>query len=364
MGGKALASQGLETRRLNKQEYDQWQQEIQASFAKAFPNVDFKEVVAYREKPDFGDLDLLIVKEQVESLGGPEALIAWAQNEGHARAYYDNKDQISVEWRQNPEQEHGFQLDLLLMPRADFDTAFFYFAYNDLGNFKSVLARSMGLVFGHRGLLMQVVNGTHELGWITLSQDPQEMDNFLGFDHQRFKKGFDNLEQIFETVASSRYFTPEIYSLENRNHASRMRDQKRKTYQLFLTWIKEQPSLPSFDFDAIDWKKKTFEAFPHAQIQYDQWMEQEEKRQRLKNHFNSALVSEWTGLKGREIGHTMEAIRSLYSTEELDQIIQSEGLEGVRKAVLGAFNTSDTTSLTCSTNVGEGLSSSRTPKFK
>lgn len=363
MGGKALASQGLETRRLDKQEYDQWRDEIQASFEKAFPGVRFQEVISYRNKPNFGDLDLLIVKEEIQAVGGTEALLVWAQQSGHARAFYDNNDQISVEWRQNDRQSNGFQLDLLLMPKSHFDTSFFYFAYNDLGNFKSVIARSMGLVFGHQGLLMQVVDGTHELGVITLSQNPQEMDDFLGFDHQRFLEGFDELDDIFKMVSSSRYFNPSLYNLENRNHASRMRDQKRKSYQGFLNWIENHSPLESFDSKDIDWQNQVFNAFPHAKKEKEHLLEQEAKRKRLKANFNGGLVSQWTGLKGKELGQKMDEFRAQYSADDLDQIIQREGLEGVRKAIGDFCKTSETTSLTCSTKVG-ALSPSRTSRFR
>ena len=64
----------------------------------------------------------------------------------------------------------------------------------------------------------------------------------LGLDWERYKQGFNNYDEMFEYVTSCKAFDKSKFALENLNHRNRVRDRKRKTYNLFLQYILKKPN--------------------------------------------------------------------------------------------------------------------------
>ena len=56
----------------------------------------------------------------------------------------------------------------------------------------------------------------HVLASIELHQNAPEVFDFLGYDYAKWQQGFQNLEDIFEFVVSSKWFSSEIFLLKNR----------------------------------------------------------------------------------------------------------------------------------------------------
>lgn len=335
MGGNALARFGLSTHRLAAPEFHRLSAALEKAFVARFPGVRIQAIPAYREKPDFGDLDLLVAREPFVANGGVEALEEWCQSVGHSRGQDRNGPVTSVEWRSSPNQEQGFQVDFITVPEAEFDLALNYFSYNDLGNLVGRIAHKMGLLHGHQGLMMPIRDDTHEFARIQVCSDSDRVLSFLGYDPARFAQGFSNLNEIFEFVASSPYFNKDIFLLENRNHASRTRDRKRKTYREFLEWIADREGLPSFAFpeDKKEWLPIIFKEFPECQAEYEAAWKRLHRHRWLNERFNGEKVAEITGLSGKDLGRVMSSIRANLSSQEIASIIEHEGLEGMRPAI-------------------------------
>jgi len=205
----------------------------------------------------------------------------------------------------------GFQLDLITTRLSEMDYALNYFSFNDRGNLVGRLAHKLGLKHGHDGLWFPVRSKDHTLGEVLLTLDPHEAEEFLDVAPAP-KGGFDTLEDVFNNVAASKYFNPDIYLLENRNHTSRVRDRKRATYNSFLEWCKTQTvktEFYQFDPDKSVYHRKIFKAFPHAREQFDELWRRKIEVEEAAKKFNGALVREWTGRDGVELGELMKVLK-------------------------------------------------------
>lgn len=254
----------------------------------------------YRQKPDFGDMDVVVA-------GLPPArgvFEAFLKDIGADDVFY-NGSIYSFRYA-------DFQVDLIHVDPELFETAQFYFAYNDLNNLIGRVAHALGVKFGWDGLTYQIrtVSG-HRPHKIVLSRDPEAIYTFLGYDYARWECGFDTLSEIFAFVASSPYFNPALYTLQNLNHANRTRNRKRKTYLQFLAWCQGQVQYSETSFGAAPVQAdkslfliKVHNAFPAADLlgQLKTCAEENAAHHARKAKFNGHLVSDWVGIEGVELG--------------------------------------------------------------
>jgi hypothetical protein len=131
-------------------------------------------------------------------------------------------------------------------------------------------------------------------------------------------QGFDELLDIFQFVASSEFFTRDIFLLENRNAAARVRDRKRPTYTKFLAWCEQTPGLPVFKYPQSKehWIPRMEQFFPHFKQEYVLSMEHLAIQRELKTRFSGDLVSGITGLKGKELGELMQCLKASFDSEQ------------------------------------------------
>lgn len=322
MGGNALSSPSI---RLKATRYFQVEQQVIARLKQAFPARRIESIVAYGSKADFGDLDIL-----VENVAGyvPEAMASVLQ----ASELIVNGDVASLGL---PLEEGLFQIDLIRTPAASFDFCARYFGFNDMGNLLGRIAHKFGARFGHQGLLYPLRdpdNGSHLIADIPVTTDFALALQLLGFDatrHEalRLNGGFHTLEDIFRYVISSPYFNRDIYLLENRNHASRVRDAKRPTYNAFLRWLDAQPpgSLPAYPWAAAGSPAReqqrqmfldaAFAASPAFGQAYQQTMAQLARDKSVRQRFNGTMAGAITGLKGKMLGEVMARVRHSFTDQ-------------------------------------------------
>lgn len=323
MGGKALSVASL---RLPAERYHKVAAEVAEQLADHV-TARLRVIPAYNQKPDFGDLDIIIESHE----GYDPVKIAKALG---AQEVIRNGDVTSFGY---PTDGWWFQVDLIKVPPKSFDFAYCYFAYNDVGNLLGRIAHKAGLKFGHLGLIYPMRDrddGTHLIGEPVVTYDFGAALKLLGYNPvtymHRIEKdiGFDTLIEIFRFVVSSPFTNPDIYILDNRNHAARMRDKKRPTYQKFLKWMQEQPeeSLPRFPWAPGGSEDRTFQkaAFlsmcfslsPQFEKEYNEILALYNRRRAAKEKFNGSLVSEWTGLQGKELGSLMTMIKKSFLDDE------------------------------------------------
>ena len=329
MGGNAMKS--FNVVRLNKAQYNELTKAIELTFKNLLENSEYcyrlAIIPSYRNKESFGDCDLLSYMPneifEKELIGNKDFKILGKKQNGNVTSY-------AVKFK----NLEPFQIDLIETTSYNFDFNLNYLSYNDLGNLIGRIAAALDFKFAHDGLYIQAWfshNGTlknvkkiKENGKTNehaeykkeclLLNDFQKAIEFLGFDYNRFYKGFDELEDIFEYVASSKYFCKDYFALENRNHTQRMRDKKRTTYSAALKYFE---NLENRDRSIIkaEFKKTISSQFPQiATIKHK--MKKECKRQYIiskrlkasrikwltKKHFNITL-------EGKALGDMIKSIK-------------------------------------------------------
>lgn len=317
MGGNALALAvvngnpepvGVKSKRLHKKDFDSLTARVVKVLNAAIEKANVlgahivdapHEVKAYRQKETFGDLDLLVDGELFTFVSYEEVMELLRVEFNHTGPLpyktKDKKDMVMSIGLPSDEDEVYFQLDLIASERAYYNFQSSYLNWNDLGNLVGVVASSNGfLKYGHDGLRYLFRDGDILFESVVLTNDWDEALEFFGYSQERYYAGFDNLMEIYEYAASSRYFSPSLYAFENRNHTQRTRDRKRPTYNGFLNWIEDQDAVGYFNsktpMDSDKWKERVYAFFPtFAQTEVDTWAKLE-RRKVFKEYFNGGRL--------------------------------------------------------------------------
>jgi hypothetical protein len=311
MGGHALKT--VSTRRAQAPEYHQIKDEVVAELRGLYPGHRIEAIPAYRTKPDFGDLDILL---EVFPENRPDTDIRH-RFRGDLRKHFKAEEIVS----NGPVYSFAhreFQVDVILALSADFEMSLNYFAWNDLGNLIGRIAHKMGLKYGHDGLSLPFRVGTYLFDTLNVSKAALAAIEFLGFDPERFAEGFDAPEDFYQFVVNGKYFDPDCYRLENRSNKARTRDRKRPIYRGFLEWIDATAAPARFtDWpdDKTTWLAALFQAFPEARTGYAQIQKNYELATLFRAKFNGERVSGLTGLRDQELGRLMAIIRKSWPTD-------------------------------------------------
>lgn len=335
MGGNALKE--VRTQRLNKEDFEKCEKQVILFLKEFFPDALVDSIPSYAEKKDFGDLDVMISEEGLEAGGGIPRLIEGAKERFFSRQEKANGHVLSFEYRSSKDDERGFQVDIIQMPEVTFDFAKNYFSFNDLGNLIGRTAHKMGLKFGHNGLWYVMKDGDHKIADVLLSRDFDKSLVFLGFKPERFRKGFENLKEVYEYVGGSKYFNGDIYLLENQSYKSRVRDKKRPTYQMFLAWIRENNKVSVFVYptDKKEWLPLMFKEFPSFKKEYDKAFERSSQIVDLKEKFNAKLIATWTGRSGQALGHLMTNVKSEFDNDiKMLNFLKDKDIKEIKEFVL------------------------------
>lgn len=216
------------TIRLNTADYLSYKKEVVQLLKSIVPNIVCEDPRVIKEKDSFGDMDLLVKgfenKHNIE-----QALIK--------KGYLTNSNGNVFSFLYN-----NFQIDLIFCKDDEFEYSYYYFSYNDMGNLIGRLAKNLGFKHGHNGLFYVLRHGDHLITTQVLSKDYTDILKLLLLDVDKFLTGFDTYIEMFEYIMSSPYFNRQTFLLENLNHINKVRDRKRKTYNMFLTYLEEQGS--------------------------------------------------------------------------------------------------------------------------
>lgn len=348
MGGNALA--GLqEVRRYDKDEYFALVKEVKEKVGKAFTLNRIEAIQAYRTKETFGDMDVLMEvtdkqlttwRDEVCNALGVDAMYADGKSENkYGRIGSATTDKVyTVAYK-------GLQVDFILTPahpHDSFDAAYNYFSWNDLGNLLGRVAHSFGFKLGHKGLLFPFTVGTHNFEELLVTKDWNEILPAFGWDPERYHMGFDDLPSVFEYVASSEFFHPDIFLFENRNAKARYRDAKRSTYRDFLGWCQDNASrLPQFKYpeDKKDLLPLAYERLRNVNFQekYEEVESRYVKFLKFKEKWNGELVSSLTGLVDKQLGQLMGKIRAAGTEEAFQEWILNSDEKRISRMVLSFY---------------------------
>lgn len=326
MGGNALQQKGIKTRRADAAEYHGTiVPDVLARVQSALPGIPARPVPAYRNKLDFGDLDIVIESDALPPHW--QTRLCTALDAGVRVA---NGPVVSIPYG-------NFQVDFLTQSAADFDFALAYFAWNDLGNLIGRIARRMGFKFAHDGLWYINRRGAGDsrvVGELPVTKDFSTALEFLGYDAQRHDDGFDDLESVYRYAASSRYFDPDAFPLEHRNHRARVRDRKRSSYTGFLKWLKAKKPPVGEQCQRSKHLERAMNAFPDfAQALHDN-NRAADRSEQVKAIYNGHRVAELTGRRGKELGVYMACLQKAAGGRvALEEAVLMAGHDGLPELI-------------------------------
>ena len=300
MGGLALKN--TKTRRYERAEFETITNELTATLRQTFKRVEMP--LFYRKKESFGDADYILSMEGYNGNMREYITETFKPNE-----IFHNGNCWTFDYNE-------LQVDLITVAPEHFDSNYNYLSYNDLGNYIGKIAHGFGFKYGQEGLMYDHNFKGSNIGRVIISKDYDKIYEFLGLDYNRWRQGFDTLEEIFEFVSKSKYFNWEYLQLENNNRINRERDIKRKSYMSFLDYIEKNCKDDNHRFQYEKDKSVYVEAankfFPEAGLEiairafeYDYC-----KALYIKSKFNGGELMRRYGLKGKEIGEAMDGFRA------------------------------------------------------
>lgn len=298
MGGNALKN--TTTRRYAAREFAHAQRHVNNLLAWMLPRVSYRQLLAYEDKESFGDMDVLIESECLPPNWPEVVAAAFGSTES-----VKNGNVLSLNF-------NDLQVDLIATPAAQMETSYHYFNYNDLGNLLGRVAHSMGFKLGHDGLSYSWRDGTYNFRTDVICTDWETILEFLGYDAATYYAGFPTLLSIFEFVASGKFFRPEIYALENRNHASRVRDAKRKTYMEFVAWVDRRSVAPSERPDKRAFVVRAFSLIPGFEETFNRVHREWAEALLFKARYNGTRVGELLGITRKDLGAFMQHMKATH----------------------------------------------------
>lgn len=338
MGGHALSTPSV---RLDAQAYHHLAKDLTIRLAPCASRLAV--IASYGAKDSFGDMDILVAADPGYD---PLVLARFVQAGNGCDEIVRNGPVTSLGLHLTQGQ---FQIDLIAIAPECFDFAYRYFCFNDLGNLLGRVAHKAGFSLGHKGLEAVLRRGDHVLGRHLLTRDWRHALNFLSYDGKEYERratqnGFQTLEDIFRFAASSPYFHPDIYALDQVNARARVRDRKRPTYTKFLDWIQGpvRTTLPHFDWTnkverRAQLQEKAMAWFPG----YGDFLRDAEAhaalREQAHQRFNGRIVGDLTGLSGPRLGQLIARIKAGFDSDQAFEAWAAQAPdEDIREIVDGA----------------------------
>lgn len=269
--------------------------------------VIFAPIPQYIQKESFGDVDFLILSqfdskfwvELIDETFSPKAVVC---NGGCISFDYKDfqVDFILVKFNCDVDKDSTEDITKeILSKAAEFDFGLRYYAWNDLGNFIGRTAHRCGFKFGHDGLWYVVRHPEDEdqvLGEVLVTDDFSKALTTLGWSSRDVAQHdfLQSKNEIFEFACRSKFFDPRQFLLQNRSYAARVRDAKRKMYSGMLEYLTQkypdcvgQSPLP---FDREGFVKETLEHFPEAKHKVECLLKEAEFRAFIKPFCNGKFV--------------------------------------------------------------------------
>jgi len=320
MGGNALKN--IFTERKNTKEFNRIFSEISPILTEKLKG-DVWLTKCYHSKESHGDMDILIkidsynninIKNTISKIFNPNEIIV-------------NGGVVSFDYK-------NFQIDIIPINENIWESAKSWYSYDPAPNLMGKTAHKFGLKFAPEGLILPVRNFNGRVSKnIQVSTDMRRVFEFLGYDYDRYLKGFDTKIQIFDWVIGSKFFDSEMFKMQNLNQIDRKRNRKRATYQEFLTYLKTNNIKKSFDFKSKEeYLERINEYFPEVGLpdEIEKLNKLDNKRQAVSKKFNGNIImNHYDWLKGKELGEVMNKFRSDY--KDFDEYVLNNNTEKIMK---------------------------------
>lgn len=246
MGGNLFK----ESKRMESKE--EFQNAIQEQRVR-FPNLKLIGPRQLKDKETFGDLDMLVETghaEEIRKVLDAEGLKH--STNGRVLSYLD---------------PNNYQVDLIQIPEDRLMYAWCFFSDGDLGN---ILGRMVKNVYHLKNSFLGLYyvyrpddTGNYNQEFL-VSLCYEELIILLGLNIQKWQRGFETQDELFEWIYASKYLNTGIFKLENLNNKNRVRDRKRKFYNAWLEFLAgKEPKIPTTN------KISVLDVFPGFAEEYD-----------------------------------------------------------------------------------------------
>jgi hypothetical protein len=327
MGGRALKS--IQTRRCSREEFDIVSLELINLLKLRFNKVDIP--MFYNNKLDFGDIDIVVSEDTSNMDMRTYIELRFAPNE-----IFHNGNCWSFDYKL-------IQIDIIITPNEHYETILFYMGGNDLGNFVGRIAQGFGLKYGQEGLWLEHYFKGMNIARIPISKNYPDIFKFLGLSYERYLEGFNELEDIFEYIATCRFFNWKIFQMDQLNKINRDRNLKRKSYMTFLEWmdanVADENHEYKFDKSQEEYNKMIAEAFPYANLDLEIRRVEYEycKSLYIKAKFNGGEVMRRYGLQGKELGDAMIGFKDIIGKIFKDETYEDYIIENTPEHIYSDF---------------------------
>ena len=315
MGGEALKHTG--TRRYENEEFQLLALEMIPKVREIF-QTQAELVKSYRNKESHGDMDILVLKNDKFSFKEKMELI---EKHFNPTDIVKNSDCWSFDYQE-------LQIDLIFTPEENWETSQVFFAYNDLGNLMGKIFHKFGLKYGFDGVkyVLRSDDRDRVLKEFVLTKDMEKAFKFIGLSWEKFEEGFDDLQEIFDYVIGSPYFSSESFKLENLNAINKKRNRRRKVYQEFVEYTKDIEK--NFVFKDKDTYLPIIDAYFTGGGLKEEIEKLQESARLLKSArkmFNGNLIREtYPSLEGVELGSAISGFTKyikLHYNQTLDEFL-------------------------------------------
>lgn len=310
MGGKALKN--TITRRYQKDEFEKLSKEIIPKIERSF-GTKASLVKSFHSKESFGDMDILLMslikdKDFLRKISNINQIL---KEDFGANEIFSNGNCISFDYKK-------LQIDLILTSFENWEIANVFYSYNDLGNLMGKIYHKFNLKYGFDGLKYIHRKNDQKLGTYIVSKNPRKIFDFICLDYDRFLKGFETIEDVFDYVIGSKFFNAESFKFENLNAINRRRNKRRPNYNAFIEYVKDVDKKFEFNKDKDSYLPIIDAFFPEANL-LDKIQKSEEEFKRLQflnSHFNGKLIMKrHPELQGKELGAAIKGFKEKIEKE-------------------------------------------------
>jgi len=319
MGGRAiLPIIGKEAQRFDKKTRDI----IISSLSNVSDLIPIREV---KEKKDFGDIDFLCYSSLKRDENLKEVILNMQNSLFTFKGKTVNGNIYSLAF-------DNYQIDIIYVDPELRNVAYYYFCDNDRGNLIGSIYHQLGFSYGHEGLFLKLEDTK-----ILLSTSTKKILQFLECDdifiNKIFNDGFETFEEMFEDITKIPYFNHEYFKFINLNNKNRSRNIKRSTFNNFLNYL-EDKNFNSPEPHADYMKIKSLSFF-NKEKEYIKVLNEREKNKVTRKMFSGDLVSEITGLSGRDLGNFIVYFK--YNNKKLFENIHIYNIETIKEKISNDF---------------------------
>jgi hypothetical protein len=177
------------------------------------------------------------------------------------------------------------------------------------------VARYHRYKLGFQGLRLPYwrdLDRSQKLGEYVLTRDPEEALEFLGYDYERHRDGFETFNKMFEYAMSSDLAVPQCFMKSQLTASQRQRDSKRDVYQQFMKWLEGQRP---YEFIRRPSYRRAREIaadnFPDVKAKIARDKKSFKQQEAASQVFNGGHLHQQFGLEGKEIGEVLEKLKTL-----------------------------------------------------